>query len=227
MRYIITLLIVALIVGGWFYFQIFDTSPDHISSFCQIVLCVVGIVSAICVWGQIRNSAKIAEAKFVSEYADKYYSKEMCNYIRILVDFRDRKTPDAKSGLTSFIRQKEDFSFRTPENNRNERISFIPDYEIDIDPIVDEARRAVQSYFINAYELYSVGIISKEVLLSIIDKSAFCLYFDVIEPLMYLDNKEYVYRKFYHLMELGKDLYIKRKRDEAHYCWRKNGIFLS
>lgn len=145
----------------------------------------------------------------------------MYTYIRTLADFRDKRQKGGKTRLEKFIHRKTDYSSRTSKDNRDMRIEFIPDYQEKISSEVNEARRAVQNYFSSALELYEVKIISRETFIRIIDKSAFCLYFDVIEPLMFLENKSYRHGKFYKLMKEGGYLYEERQKEMVDIYWRE------
>ncbi len=76
----------------------------------------------------------------------------------------------------------------------------------------------VKMYFLNPYNMYMQGKISKSVFRCIVDKYGLPMLFEVVEKLEYLNNADYAEReKFYRIMLLAGDLYEKQRKATARY----------
>lgn len=164
------------------------------SSDVSLVAGLVTIVSIVLVYETLRRSRIVSEAQLLSSYNDKYFETAMLNAIRMLRDF-------SKNHEKNFLH------YRTPCCNDSVSIRFLQDDELWWTPEVDEARRRVKGYFINALDLYEQGMLSYDVFVKILNKSGITTLFEIVEPLEWYLNTKYDASKFHRLMAYASHVY--------------------
>lgn len=182
---------------------VFHKHTDNDEAFCTAIATLgsfVAILSIIFTIATLKKTQSLFEAQMLNEYDDKYRKKEMLDSVRMLADFSRQKENE------NIFRKR-----RTPKNNPRRGHLFSPDDHFMWPKSVDLARRDVKFYFINPYDLYMEGKISKSIFLRIIDKTGITVFFDVVERLEYLLNPKYDSDKFCNIMLLGKRIYKKQK----------------
>jgi len=185
---------------------VFHEKTNDDAAFCTAIATLgsfVAILSIILTIATLKKTQSLFEAQMLNEYDDKYGSEEMCNDLRTLINFSRKE-----ENKNIFIEK------RNPKNNPRKRIIFFPNDNFMWPKSVDLARRRVKFYFINPYDLYMEGKISKSIFLRIINKTGITVFFDVVEKLEYLLNPKYDHEKFYNIMLLGKNIYKKQKKSD-------------
>lgn len=161
------------------------------------------IASAIFTGASIISFAHLHESKTMNSFQHSYAKPKMARALRTLVDYR--------TANGDFFR-----IHRVASMNKNSRLVLpgvmAPNHwEED----VTDARRHIKFYFINALSLYVSGAISHTTFRRIVDKSAICVFFDIVEPIESMLNPFYNHTAYYQLMLLCSDIY--RLHEEHDY----------
>lgn len=202
----LTLLVISIYFLVYAISTVFHKNTNNDEAFCTAIATLgsfVAILSIILTIATLKKTQSLFEAQMLNEYDDKYGSEEMCNDLRTLIDFGRKKENE------HIFREK-----RNPRNNPRKNHIFFPDDNFMWPKSVDSARRRVKFYFINPYDLYMEGRISKSIFLRIINKTGITVFFDVVEKLEYLLNPKYDSEKFCNIMLLGKKIYKKQKKSD-------------
>lgn len=200
------LLVISIYFLVYAIMTVFHKHTNNDEAFCTAIATLgsfVAILSIIFTIATLKKTQSLFEAQMLNEYDDKYGAEEMCKDLRILIAFSGKKENEA------VFREK-----RTPKNNPRKGHIFVPDDHFMWPKSVDSARRRVKFYFINPYDLYMEGKISKSIFLRIINKTGITVFFDVVEKLEYLLNPKYNSEKFCNIMLLGKKIYKKQKKSD-------------
>lgn len=176
---------------------------------CTLALVLIALISAVVGYLMLRQTRNTNEATFVHKYAQTYFCSEMEEAVRELIAL------EMKVFNSGILRHGEG---RSRENNPDSRIyrhfdKHMGEYVKD----ADKYRRCVESYFYNAYKLYDNGLITKKALRIIVDKAAFRLLFDFLEPFVCYKNAKYDYKHYYLLMKECSDIYETKVSIGAHF----------
>lgn len=163
---------------------------------------VVAIFSAVIMCASAWLVSIIYEGKIIHEHYKVYAQPEMAANLRRLIrlrnrhydDFRVHRTPYETSlqGLEAY--QSRSFSWGDEEDN---------------------ARRSLKFYFYNALDLYVSGRISYASFHRLVDQSAICVFFDVVEPMECMINPIYGARRYHMMMLFAGKIYLKHKMYDA------------
>ena len=137
---------------------------------------------------------------------EEIYSSSMFNEsARTLAEF-------VQSGVLSEVV----ISTRTPEGKPYFREGVSRSYEdrkadFKCNTQLQNARRFIKFYFLNAYTYYKNGYITLPALRTIVDKTSFVMLFQCIEPMEWILSKSYDKKPFEELMCLCSDIYKKHQ----------------
>lgn len=164
----------------------------------EVITHIIALVSAAFLAASVWMGARLHEASLISKHYDMYAQPEMARAMRRLM---------------GFLREyKDDFRIhRTPVHNQPHCINASQNRSLKWPQDVDDARRKIKFYYFDAVDLYTSGKISRSSFKKLIDQSAICVLFDVIEPMEYMLNPVYDARRYYRLMLLFPSVYSNHK----------------
>lgn len=154
---------------------------------------IVALLSVSLLAASIGMSARLFEAKIISKHYSNYAGAHTAHALRSLIELR-RKNPAVFA------------THRTPYDNEP-RGMIVPHPDFKWCQSVDDARRSIKFYFFDAIDMYTCGQISRSSFIKLIDQSAICVFFEVVEPLEAMLNPLYDYQRYYNLMLLCGDVY--------------------
>lgn len=157
----------------------------------------------------VYYNRKMADANFINRFECRYYSPEMLKYINMLTEFRH-------SNKKYFTRG------RKPQFNPDSALDEHPFPRLRWSKELEEARRAVRSYFFTVFHLHQKKTISETAFVLIIDKAAMALLFDVIEPMDREQNPSYKYQIYRDIMEYCGDIYKRRVAGQIHLTYNRH-----
>lgn len=163
---------------------------------------VVEIVSAALVFASAWVAVRCFEGALISKHFEDYSKPEMAEYLRTLSMMR--------------IRQYKLFRLhRTPFNTTPNPMGSSLSELIEQSKNEEIARRALKFYFLKALDLYKSGRISRSSFRRLVDQSAICLFFDVVEPVEASLDPIYEATAYHEIMLLAGDIYLKHKLFDA------------
>lgn len=160
------------------------------------------MLSALFAGVSILSFVHLHESKTVNSFQHSYAKPKMARALRTLVDYR---TSNRK-----YFRMH-----RVSSSNSNERLA-LPGVSAPAhwSEAVTDARRHIKFYFSNALGLYVSGAISLAAFRRIVDKSAICVFFEIVEPIEAMLNPFYNQTPYYKLMLLCSDLYNQHREHD-------------
>ncbi len=173
----------------------------------------VGVLSIIFTIATLKKTQSLFEAQMLIDFDKQYAKPSMVASLRELGSF-------SRSEANRYVFMEH----RNDDYNPESRCIFTPQDNFRWSREIDAARRDVKFYFINTYDLYMEGKISRSIFLRIINKSGIVLFFDVVEKLEYFTNPDYDSHKFYHIMLLAGEIYTKQKTESARTFDKRNHI---
>ncbi len=176
---------------------------------CEIVELVANalfFLTVLLAYAALKKNQSLFEAEMIFKYDKSYASQKMCDALWVLGNFR--REPNNKYFFSEYRK-----SDRNPKNGG----IFTADDKYRWDKEVDDARRLVKMYFLNPYNMYMQGKISRSVFRCIVDKYGLPIFFEVVEKMEFLSNKEYEHEKFYYVMLLAGDIYEKHHKAISCY----------
>lgn len=181
---------------------------------------IVAAISMVCGYLAIYVTLKLNESVKIQEFNAKYAEDTALDAIRAVANVK--KIWDA--GLVGDFKRPI-FTGRSMASNPPEKISIANKDELIVDgerrrpwtEAQDHARRLIKNYFLTAYQLYTDRSIGKAAFLDICSKDALVLFFDVVEPMEAMINRNYDHEPFYGIMRVFGPLYEKaKKKAEDH-----------
>lgn len=199
-----------------------DIHVADILSFFTLIVTVGAAILALKSLGATRDSMR---ASVIIDAHRSYFSTEMLRALRMLYDYHEQ------TEANKYEWKHRNPAFRSPDGKNpanpviglqgNGKVSGCPfiDEEKGADRLcgLDEARRIVKGYFLNAYNLYDRGLIDKETLLFICDKNGITAFFMIVEPLEKAINSAYNDVIFRALYRETKEIYAKYMKTEDKF----------
>jgi hypothetical protein len=176
---------------------------------------IVASISMVCGYLAIYVTLKLNESVKIQEFNAKYAEDTALDAIRAVANVK--KIWEA--GLVGDFKRPI-FSGRSMASNPKGPISIKNWKALIVDgerhrpwtEDQDHARRMIKNYFLAAYQLYNDRSIGKEAFLDICSKDALVLFFDVVEPMEAMINRNYKYEPFYGIMRVFGPLYEDAKK---------------
>ena len=203
-------------------------SAMNIADILSFVTLVVTVVTARYAVKSLRATEESMKASVIINANKDYFNSEMLHALCTLYDYVDQTM------LPAYKWKYRDPGYGSPDGKnpanptvglvRNERVISGKWLSNEICPFIDEekredfireldeARRTVKGYFLNAYSLYCHELITKDTLLSICDKDGIKAFFMIVEPLEKVKNSAYNDVIFSGLYRLTKEIYAKYKK---------------
>lgn len=173
-------------------------SRDHASWWIGLVT----MASALFTAASLISFAQLHESRTMNGFQRSYAKPKMARALRDLVDYRAEHA--------DFFRLH-----RAVSMNQDARLVLsgvmAPNHW---DEKVTDARRQIKFFFHNALSLYVSGAVSYATFRRIVDKSAICVLFDIVEPIESMLNPFYNHTAYYQLMLLCSDIYAKHKEHD-------------
>lgn len=163
-----------------------------------IIAGIATIISLVLVYETLNYTRVASEAKLLFEHDEKYSSEKMLYSLRVLYHFQE-------------MHQRYFSWSRTPYYNPQGAMPFMQDASLHWSMRVDEARRFVKAYFLNALLLFEERKLSYHAFRHIIRRSGFTALIEIVEPMEWYLNSGYDAQKFYRLMVLADDIYVEVK----------------
>lgn len=189
-------LVLLLVVTAAVWCHCVNLSLDIIIAIATCILTVIAIFVAV----------RINESVQASECTRLYFSRDMLEAIRCLCKNKDyiinefENTPEMKS--LYWLPRTRQLNILCSEKFDGQQYDYL---NKDKDKLgeLDGARRTVKAYFHLIYELRYERVIpiSKYMLRRLCDVDAFSLYFDIVERMEAMLNRNYTREPFYYLMK--------------------------
>lgn len=166
-----------------------------------------------------KETRCINENIFVCDFLKEYAKEQMCEDIRTLRNLLSV----AQNGEKAWLNR---VSIRKPKYNMAEAIDVscaqcetLNERRVPWSVSQDAARRRFKFWYLNVYNAYSRGLISKNAIVRLLKVDGTLLLFQIIEPMEYLINpSRYEWRLFYEIMELFDESFYHKivKNSKAH-----------
>lgn len=214
---LITLII--LTVGGAFFF--FIIAPEKSIGF-ELVSIAISLVTIIFTGIAIFVACRINESVQAAEGTKIYFSSEMRKSIRDIAHLKN----ELQARINSISPNTPQLSIRTKDNNHTFRSNHWENITLPWTEKEDNSRRIVKSYFLLLHSLRYERIIpiSKYTFRKLCSVDAFSLFFEIIEPMESILNKNYNSLPFYKLMKDAGDILDRNEKTRiknTHKFWEE------
>lgn len=173
-----------------------DKNNEHIT------FDVVAAFSAVVMCASAWLASSLYEGNIINEHYKVYSQPSMADNLRRLIKLRNKHYDDFRIHRTPF-----DTCLQGLDAYHSQNFSW-GDKE-------DGARRNLKFYFYNAVDMYVSGRISFASFRRLVDQSAICVFFDVVEPMECMINPIYGARRYHMIMLFAGDIYLKHKMYDA------------
>ena len=140
---------------------------------------LAGVAAAIAAFRAARETRKSVEAELVLQFLDHYASDEMLNALRVL------RMWEAEHGEGFEKVWRERLDLQVPEAHT-----------------VDQARRRVKNYFLNALRLFESQYVDREFLAEVCSVDGINIFYDIVEKLELALNEKYDQSRFQRIADL-------------------------